>query len=146
LTNKKRLRDSLQAWRMDNGLTANLGFVKNLTKVLFNDTRHHQSFESHRFFHAIPYACVQEALGNKPFAKLCRLEKEILELLQASKEKYTSHKYGANEGVNCGMLFSGGGILSNKDSGISGTVQWSAFVKRKRGLKETLVQFVSENS
>lgn len=47
LTNKKRLRDSLRLWRKENGLTADHGFVKNSTTVLFDDTRHLQSFESH---------------------------------------------------------------------------------------------------
>jgi hypothetical protein len=67
------------------------------------------------------------------------LEKEILELLQASTKKtYTSHKYGANEGINCGMSFSGGGTLSNKDNGISGTVQWRAFIKGRPDLRKRL--------
>jgi hypothetical protein len=42
------------------------------------------------------------------------LAKEILELLEVSKERYTAHKYGANKGVNCSVSFSGGGMLSNK--------------------------------
>jgi hypothetical protein len=66
------------------------------------------------------------------------LEKEIIELLQSSKENYTAHKYGAIQGVNCGMSFSGGGTLSNKDSGISDTVQWSGFIKRQPDLRKGL--------
>jgi hypothetical protein len=66
------------------------------------------------------------------------LEKEIIELLQSSKENYTAHKFGANEGVNSGMSFSGGGTLFNKDSGISGTVQWSGFIKRQPDLRKQL--------
>jgi hypothetical protein len=67
------------------------------------------------------------------------LEKGILELLPAStKRKYTTHKYGANEGLNCGISFSGDGTLSNKESGISGTVRWSAFIKGKPALRKCL--------
>jgi hypothetical protein len=135
----KRICHSLQLWRGENGMTAHLGYVKNSTKVLFDDTRHHQSFDVHPFFHTIPYACIRETLGKHPFFELRCLEKEIQEILQAStKMKYTSHKYGANEGVNCGMSFSGGGTLSNKDSGVSGTVQWSAFIKGKPDLRKRL--------
>jgi hypothetical protein len=67
------------------------------------------------------------------------LEKEIIELLPAPmKRKYTTHKYGANEGLNCGISFSGRGTLSNKESGISGTVQWSAFIKGRPDLRNHL--------
>jgi hypothetical protein len=69
------------------------------------------------------------------------LEKEIIELLQSSKENYTAHNYGANQGVNCGMSFSGGCTLSNKYSGISGTVQWSGFIKRQPDLRKQLCNF-----
>ncbi len=138
LVNDKRVRSSLQLWRKENGLTSNHGFVKNSTKVLFGDTRHLQSFDSHPFFHKIPYACIRETRGNQAFVELRCLEKEIIELLQSSKGNYTGHKYGANEGVNCGMSFSGGGTLSNKDSGISGTVQWSGFIKRRPDLRKRL--------
>jgi hypothetical protein len=111
----KRICHSLQLWRGKNGMTAQLGYVKNSTKVLFGDTRHHQSFEVHPFFHTIPYACIRETLGKQPFVELRCLEKEIQEILQAlRKMTYTSHKYGANKGVHCGMSFSGGGMLSNK--------------------------------
>jgi hypothetical protein len=70
LVNNKRVRNSLQLWRKENGLTSNHGFVKNSTKVLFGDTRHLQSFNSHPFFHKIPYACLQETLRNQAFAEL----------------------------------------------------------------------------
>jgi hypothetical protein len=50
LVNNKRVRNSLRLWRKENGLTSNHGFVKNSTKVLFGDTRHLQSFDSHPFF------------------------------------------------------------------------------------------------
>ncbi len=138
LMNNRRVRNSLQLWRTENGLTANHGFVKNSTKVLFGDTRYLQSFDSHPFFHKIPYACVRETIGIRLFAELLCLEKQILELLESSKENYTAHKYGANEGVNCGISFSAGGTLSNKESGISGTVQWSAFVKKRPDLRRRL--------
>jgi hypothetical protein len=138
-TNEKRDRDSLLLWRRENGLTASTGFVKHYTRVLFNDTRQLQSFDYHPFFHTVPYACVRETLGNQPFVELRCLEKEILELLPAStKRKYTTHTYGANEGLNCGISFSGGGVLSNKESGISGTVQWSAFIKGRPNLRKRL--------
>ncbi len=140
LRNKKSLRDSLRISRKGNGLTTRNGFVKESTMVLFDDTRNIQSFESHPFFYTIPYACIRETIGNKPFVELRCLEKEILDLLKASQENYTSHKYGANEGVNCGMSFSGGGILSNKENGISGTVQWSGFVKKRPDLRRRLCQ------
>jgi hypothetical protein len=138
LVNNKRVRNSLQLWRKEYGLTSNHGLLKNSTKVLFGDTRHLQSFDSHPFFHKIPYACIRETLRNQAFAELRCLEKEIIELLQLSKENYTAHKYGANEGENCGMSFSGGGTLSNKVSGISGTVQWSGFIKRQPELRKRL--------
>jgi hypothetical protein len=139
LINDKRVRHSLHLWRGANGMTAHHGFVKKSSKVLFGDTRHHQSFDIHPFFHTIPYACIRETLGKQPFVELRCLEKEILELLQGSTKKaYTSHKYGANEGINCSMSFTAGETLSNKDSGISGTVQWSAFNKGRPDLRQRL--------
>ncbi len=128
LMNNKRVRNSLQLWRKENGLTCNHGFVKNSTKVLFDDTRYLQSFDSHPFFHKIPYACIQETLlGNQAFAELQCLEKETLELLRAStKKKYTSHKYGANEGISCGILFPGSVIQALKPNlkGSPGHCTW----------------------
>ena len=96
LLNNKRVRHSLQLWRTEKGLTANRGFVKKSASVLFHDTRYQQSFDSHPFFHKIPYACIRETFGNQPFAELRILEKHILELLEATKINYTEHKYGAN--------------------------------------------------
>jgi hypothetical protein len=56
----------------------------------------------------------------------------------STKKKYTSHKCGANKGLKCGISFSGGGTLSNKDSGISGTAQSSAFIKGRPDLRKRL--------
>jgi hypothetical protein len=98
LMNNNRVCVSLQLWQTENGLTGNHGFVKNSMKLLFGATRYLQSFDSHPFFHKIPHVCVGERLENQPFAELQCLETEIIDLLEALKEKYTAHKYGANEG------------------------------------------------
>ena len=127
----KKLRVPLQLWRIQNGLTANDGFVKKYTKVLFDDTRYLQSFDSHPFFRSVPYACVRKTNGKQLFEELRYLEKHIINMLSSSNKNYTEHKYGANEGVNCGLSFAGSGTLSNKQNGISGTVQWSGFIKRR---------------
>jgi hypothetical protein len=76
----------------------------------------------------------------QPFVALRRLEQEILEKLPEDSKQYTSHKFGANRGVNCGMTFSGGGSLSNKKSGFSGTVQGSGFIKNKPDLRRRSCQ------
>ena len=134
----KTVRQKLQLWRTKNGLTSNHGFVKTSTEVLFHDTRYLQKFDSHPFFHSIPYAIVRKTNGEKLFDKLRCLENEILELLKTSTNNYTAHKYGANEGLNCGLSCVGGGTLSNKEAGISGTVQWSGFIKGKPDLRKRL--------
>ena len=134
----KTVRQKLQLWRTKNGLTSNHGFVKTSTEVLFHDTRYLQKFDSHPFFHSIPYAIVRKTNGEKLFDKLRCLENEILELLKTSTNNYTAHKYGANEGLNCGLSCVGGGTLSNKEAGISGTVQWSGFIKGKPELRKRL--------
>ena len=120
-------------------MTSNHGFVKSSTKVLFDDTRYLQKFDSHPFSHR--YAIVRKTIGEQPFDKLRCLENEILELLKTSTNNYTAHKYGANEGLNCGLSCAGGGTLSNEEDGISGTVQWSSFIKRQPELMAVLIGF-----
>jgi hypothetical protein len=71
---------------------------------------------------------------------LCCLEQEILVKLPEDSKQYTSHKFGAYQGVNCGMTLLGGGSLSNKTSGLSGTVQWSGFIKSRPDLRRRLCQ------
>jgi hypothetical protein len=64
LINDKRVHHSLHLWKGANGMTAHFGFVKKSTKVLFGDTRHHQSFDIHPFFRTIPHACIRDKLGK----------------------------------------------------------------------------------
>ena len=144
LRNIKTVRQKLQLWRTEKGLTSNHVFVKSLTKVLFDDTRYLQKFDSHPFFHSIPYAIVRKTIGEQSFDKLRCLENEIIELLKTSRKNYTAHKYGANEGLNCGLSCAGGGTLSNKKDGISGTVQWSGFIKGRPELRKRLCGLFQE--
>jgi hypothetical protein len=59
-----------------------------------------------------------------------QLEQDRLMFLKDSN--YTAHTYGANEGVNCGVLFLGRGTQAkNKESDISGMVRWGGFIKRR---------------
>jgi hypothetical protein len=47
---EERVRDYLQLWRRENGLTASHAFVRNSTKVVFGDATRHLQFYKGAFW------------------------------------------------------------------------------------------------
>jgi hypothetical protein len=85
-----------------NGMTTR-GFVSKKFNVLtMNPIK-----ESNPLFHGFPHMCVRKYDENL-FLKLKNVESRIESII--GKKHVTAHKYGANEGVNCGIsIVSGGG-------------------------------------
>ena len=116
----KQKRQSREQRRRAHGLQISTGFVKRHTKVLRSDG---PVSRDDFIFHGIPQ-CVPRNFSSSLFDRLRDLENNVFPSAVLASHWFaeSTHKYGANGGINLGNRIVTGGRHASKSTGVSGSI------------------------
>jgi hypothetical protein len=132
------LVSQLRKFRQANGMDRD-GFLN--MSPLMGDMLSQAAMINLPMFHSLPH-CVLTSYETSLLVSLQNLENEIVRLVGTKTGE--GHKYGANFGVNLGLSVVGGGTHAKKADAISGSVQYSSFIKGKPELRRRLLTILAD--